>query len=211
MHRRYLMLRHVLIGLFALLLLPSFAHAAECTSSIKGQSVRLTYSSLDYFKEDTTLRDLAVSRKRGVCPGYVVLQHMAPALTDKQRETFCLDFDAKARTYRGISLGQRDAYGECSAPGKVCEFVNAKKDAALTITGLAAGASGGATAAATAAGVTAVTHSSGAIILTGSAGYIGGTLGTIGAGAVAVLTAPAVLAGAAVSLVAVGGAVYVCA
>ncbi|NMG32530.1 hypothetical protein [Aromatoleum evansii] len=165
---------------------------------------------MDYFKQDTSIRDLAASRTQGICPGYVILQHLTPTLTDKQREPFCLNFDAQAGTYRGISLGQRNAYGVCSTPGRVCEFVNAKKEAALALAGLGAGASGGATAAATAAGVTAVTHSSGAVILTGSAGYIGGTLGTLGAGAVAILTAPAVLAGATLSLVTVGGAVYVC-
>lgn len=205
-----LMLRSLLLGVVAVLLVPSVAHAAACTSSIDGKPVRLAYSSFDYFKQDTSIRDLAASRSRGVCPGYVVLRHMTPELNDSQREPFCLAYDSQARTYRGIMLGGRDAYGVCSTPGKVCKFVNKQKDAALTVAGLAAGASGGATAAAAAAGVTAVTHSSGALILTGSAGYIGGTLGTLGAGAVAALTAPAVLAGATVSLVAVGSAVYLC-
>lgn len=204
------MLRRLLLGIIALLFVAAAAHATECASSIKGQPVRLSYSDFDYFKQETTIRDLAASRTKGVCPGYVILRYMTPTLTDTQRDPFCLDFDTQAGTYRGLSLGERDAYGVCSTPGKVCEFVNAKKDAALALAGIGAGVSGGATAAATAAGITAVTHSSGAVILTGSAGYIGGTLGTLGAGAVAILTAPAVLAGATVSLVAVGSAVFVC-
>ena len=94
--------------------------------------------------------------------------------------------------------------------GKFCKVVNASKKEALAVTSVAAGLVGGATTTASAAGVSAVVHSSGAVILSGSAGYIAGTLGTAGAATVGVLTAPATLAATAVSLVALGGAVYIC-
>lgn len=59
-----------------------------------------------------------------------------------------------------------------------------------------------------------MTHASGAAILTGSSGYIAGTLGTIGASALAtigtVVTAPVTLIVEGVSLAAIGGATYVC-
>ena len=57
---------------------------------------------------------------------------------------------------------------------------------------------------------TAVAHSSGAIILTGSAGYICGTLGTIGASTIAALTAPATLVAADTSVIALGEAGHYC-
>ena len=91
-----------------------------------------------------------------------------------------------------------------------CERVNSAKDAAIAITGVGAGVVGGASATASAAGVTAVTHSSGAVILTGSGGYIAGTLASIGATSLAVLTAPVTMTAAAVSVATVGGAVYYC-
>ena len=55
---------------------------------------------------------------------------------------------------------------------------------------------------------TAVAHSSGAIILMGSAGYICGTLGTIGASTIAALTAPATLV-AETSVIALGEAGHI--
>jgi hypothetical protein len=93
---------------------------------------------------------------------------------------------------------------------KVCKAVDAAKEEAVAVTGSVAGLVTGATATASAAGVSAVTHSSGAIILTGSSGYISGTLGTAGTAMASALTAPAVLAATAVSVVAVGGAIYIC-
>lgn len=94
--------------------------------------------------------------------------------------------------------------------GRVCKVVDETKEEALAVTGIATGLTGGATAAASAAGVTAVAHSSGAVILTGGAGYIAATLGTAAATTVGVLTAPATMAVATVSLIAVGTAVYIC-
>lgn len=91
-----------------------------------------------------------------------------------------------------------------------CEIVNATKEEAALLVGLGGGAAAGTTIVTTTAGITAVAHSSGAIILTGSAGYIGGTLGTIGASTIATLSAPATLVAAGTSVIALGGAVYYC-
>lgn len=91
-----------------------------------------------------------------------------------------------------------------------CEIVNDTKEEAALLVGLGGGAAAGTTIVTTTAGITAVAHSSGAVILTGSAGYIGGTLGTIGASTIAALTAPATLVAASTSVIALGGAVYYC-
>lgn len=92
----------------------------------------------------------------------------------------------------------------------VCKVVSENTEAVAALVGLGAGATGTATLATSGMGISAVAHSSGAVILTGSSGYIAGTLGTIGSSALAVLTAPAALTAAAVSVVAVGGTVYYC-
>lgn len=78
----------------------------------------------------------------------------------------------------------------------------------------AGGAVASAPAIAGAAGVTAVTHSSGAAILTGSSGYVAGSLGGVAATSLsaigAVITAPVtIIAGSAVAAT-IGGATYYC-
>ena len=84
----------------------------------------------------------------------------------------------------------------------VCQRVNQTKNAAVAITGAAArGAINGAKA---------LPDGSGAVIISGSQGYITGALSSIGGAAAAMASSPAIVAGAAVSLVAVGGAVYAC-
>lgn len=68
----------------------------------------------------------------------------------------------------------------------MCERVNASKDVALAVTGLGTGVATGTTATMSTLGYTAVTHSSGAVILTGSAGFVPGTLGTAAASALGI-------------------------
>ncbi|WP_153145326.1 hypothetical protein [Dechloromonas sp. H13] len=205
-------IRSIILLLFIFSLIGSaLAEVEICHARINGESVDISFDSNDdLYIENTTFREIFFSGWDGSCPGYIVLRHMTPKLSAKERETFCAEYDKKSKSYSGFSLGRRDAYGQCKKPGKICETVNATKDEALAIVGLGAGAAGGATLATSAAGITAVTHSSGAVILTGSAGYIAGTLGTVAASVVSVLTAPATLVGATVSVVAVGGAVYLC-
>lgn len=81
----------------------------------------------------------------------------------------------------------------------VCSYAPSQSNAVAAVSGAAGGASATAGAIAAATGLTAVAHSSGALILTGSSGYIAGTIGTT---ATAFAAAPVVVA---VGLV-VGGA-----
>lgn len=82
----------------------------------------------------------------------------------------------------------------------VCSYAPSQSKAVAAISGAAGGAAATASAMAAATGLTAVTHSSGVLILTGSSGYIAGTLGGTAA---TVAAAPVVVV---VGLV-VGGAV----
>jgi hypothetical protein len=89
-----------------------------------------------------------------------------------------------------------------------------------TVGAVLAGSAGVATGASTvagAAGLSAVAHSSGAAILTGSSGYVAGSLGSIGAttlagssAILATITAPVTLTIGGVAVAAVGGATYLC-
>jgi hypothetical protein len=127
---------------------------------------------------------------------------MMPGLSDGERAMFCAVYDDGEGQYRTVAEGPRDAYGRCAKPSRACRFVNATKDEVLSI-----GALGRDMAV---AGVQSARNSAGALVLSGKAGVLAGALGEAGGAAVAALTAPGVLAGAAASVVVVGGAVYVC-
>lgn len=190
-----------------------YATAQYCLSNIDSEPVHVIYDAdEDQLYENYTFREIFFGATEKItCPAFVSLRIMTPDLNDLERSVFCLSYDEEQDTIVGFAKGERDAYLICKEPAvPLCDRVNATKEEALTIVGLGAGATAGASAAATAAGVTAVTHSSGAVILTGSSGYIAGTLGTVGTGLIGVLTAPVTLTAAAVSVVAVGGAVYLC-
>lgn len=185
----------------------------SCSFSYQGQARHVSYTyDEDYDTDHTSFREiLRGPRGDSDCPSYVMLASLTPDMTRSQRGMFCLDYDKGTKTYTGFQMGEANAYGICKAPSKsVCERVNETKAAAMAITGFATGSVGGAVGTTMVTGTTVVAHSSGAMILTGSGGYIAGTLGTIGTTALGVLTAPAAAAAAAVSVVAVGGAVYVC-
>lgn len=197
-----------ILPLVAVLLLVPLAARAEptfCTARINAKDVPLAYDT-----EEPGLRDHFSRREifftswgRDTCPSYVVLRSLTPDLTDDERAPFCLRHDKASDSIIGYDLGRRDAYGRCETPSNsVCQRVNQTRNAAVAITGAAArGAVGGARA---------LPDGSGAVILSGSQGYITGALSSIGGAAAAMASSPALVAGAAVSVVAVGGAVYAC-
>jgi len=80
-----------------------------------------------------------------------------------------------------------DAHIATSNTDVVCSFAPSQSKAVGAISGAAGGAAATTTAIASALGLSVVTHSSGALILAGSGGYIAGTLG-------AAIVAPAVIA-----------------
>ena len=199
-----------LVILFFITEKQALAEAYTCEANIKGQNKTITFDSDDEYIENATFRQIFRSAWDNSCPGFIVLRQLTPSLTAAERGAFCAEYDKNTKSFLGISQGERNAYGECKNPGKICKAVNASKKEALAIVGIGATASGGTTAGAALAGVTAVTHSSGAVILTGSAGYLAGTLGTVAASVVSILTAPVTIIGATVSVIAVGSAVFIC-
>lgn len=145
------------------------------------------------------------------CPSYVILSYFTPDMTPAQRKHLCLNYDEENGEYLGATLGTGNHYRVCAQPTRtVCERINDSKDVAIAAVGAVGALVGSGTVATTATGVSVVAHSSGMAILTGGSGYIAGTIGPI-ATALGFLTSPVLFAGAAVSVVAVGGAVYVCA
>ncbi len=81
----------------------------------------------------------------------------------------------------------------------VCSYAPSQSKQAALLSGAAGGSAAAAAAVAQATGTTVVAHSSGAVILTGSGGYIAGTLGTAIVGPTIVVVG-LVVGGAAVSV-----------
>ncbi len=143
-----------------------------------------------------------------------ILRHLTPDLADGDRAAFCLvraDTDDGTPTVAGFSEGARDDDLTCAVTtNRFCERVNASRDAALDIAGLGPDDSVTDTAVAAADGLRSLSERAGATILTGTGGAVASTLSSLGASALAAVTAPVAIAAGVVSVVAVGGAVYIC-
>ncbi len=204
--------------LAALLFLLLFASAAQaglspCMTSVNGADVPLFYDPADpRVAENTTLREGWFGDWGKItCPGFVTLRYLTPDLTDDQRGTFCLQYDRQAKSYTGYSEGERDPFAICRKPSKsFCQRVNASKDTVLALTGLAASATGASEVAQTTQDVQLLTQDNGAVSLTGKAVEVAGALTRLGSTALAAAAAPAEVGAAAVTVVTVGGLVYLC-
>lgn len=201
----------ILFALF-LTLAPTalWAEARSCDTSISGLRLNLFYEpSDDQVSTNRSYREALTGRFGDVdCPGYVTLRHLTPDLTDEQRTPFCLQWDREARTYAGYAEGPRDAYLSCRKPSRsFCERVNASVNASMQVAGLAQRT---ADTAAAVNGATAIVQPGGAVVLSGATTAVSGAITSAGGAASAALATPVGLAAAAVSVVAVGGALYVC-
>jgi hypothetical protein len=208
------MLRILSLTIIAFLLAgPLAARPSACWTSIEGERKPLLYES-----DDSALRENRSQRERlfggtgrVTCPGYVTLRALTPGLSDSQRAPFCLKYDKRLRTYSGFAVGTRDAYVSCRAPYRTfCQRVNATKEELGALADLGSAIQTASHSVVALTGLKAVEHSSGALILTGSSGYISGTIGSFLTGTVATLTAPATATATLVTVVAVGGTVYYC-
>ncbi|HEY9038311.1 MAG TPA: hypothetical protein VIN05_05120 [Roseovarius sp.] len=205
------------------------AWAASCTTSIDGNlhEIEYTVSRQDMvdtdqsvpkaeLKGNTSLREKLFGRWGKVdCPAYLTLREFTPGLTDAERKPFCLVYDKDADTYTGFSEGDRNAYLICKNPKTFCERVNTTKDEARSLarTGLDAARRTAVTTTQSALSPNVgeiISHSSGALIMKGSGGFIVNALGATGTTIGTALSAPAVVATGAVTLVGVGGAIYFC-
>ena len=199
---------HLPLWIAALVLSACAAQAAEptfCATRIKGKDVPMAYDRDEPgLRDHFSLREIVFTRwGRDTCPSYVVLRNLTPDLTDAQRGPFCLRYDKESDSILGYDLGERDSYGRCKqSSNTLCQRVNRTRDAALGVSRAAArGAAGG---------WQALPDGSGAVILSGSQSHIAGALSSIGGAAAGLASSPAIMAGAAVSVVAVGGAIYAC-
>ncbi|MFU8881573.1 MAG: hypothetical protein ACNA7Q_04335 [Rhodobacterales bacterium] len=203
---RYLALLAIVAGVISV---TSAAQAApaQCTTQIEGEEVTIFYDDAE--PTYSSFRERYFTRSR-TCPGAVVITYLMPDLTAEERLVFCANYDPKTRSHSLPAQGNRDAFGRCETPSKTCKLVNTTRDSALSLAGIGEQAEEGTLTGRLSSTLTAVTHSSGAMVLSGNAGSITSLLSSAGATVGTALGAPAVLAGAAASVVVIGGAVYLC-
>jgi hypothetical protein len=203
---RYLALLATVAGVISV---TSAAQAApaQCTTKIEGEEVTIFYDDAE--PTYSSFRERYFTRSR-TCPGAVVITYLMPDLTAEERQVFCANYDPKTRSHSLPAQGSRDSFGRCETPSKTCKLVNTTRDSALSLAGIGEQAEEGTLTGRLSSTLTAVTHSSGAMVLSGNAGSITSLLSSAGATVGTALSAPAVLAGAAASVVVIGGAVYLC-
>lgn len=196
----------ILAALFGLsVAVPAVAATVSCHTNIDGQPYQIFYDDLEPYY--SSLRERVF--RRGACPGAVVIAFLTP----QEREVFCSNYDPASESHSHPAQGRRDAFGRCVEPSRTCRVVNATKDQALGLVGLGEETEDAEEASLTdrlSSTLSAVTHSSGAMILSGNAGTIASLLPQAGSAVGSALAAPIVLAGAAASVVVIGGAVYLC-
>ncbi len=185
---------------------PVQAATVSCFTNIDGQPYQIFYNDAEPYY--SSFRERIFSRD--TCPGAVVIGFLTPELTPEERLVFCSNYDPATKSHSMPAQGRRDAFGRCVEPSRTCKVVNATRDQALGLVGLGKDAEDGTLTDRMSSTLSAVTHSSGAMILSGNAGTIANLLPQAGSALGTALSAPTVLAGAAASVVVIGGAVYLC-
>lgn len=199
----------VLATLFAAF--PARAEMRTCETRINGEPVALTFDD----EEDiwSSYRE-GWFTKGATCPGLVVLRQLAPDLDDKERSVFCAVWDEKEEQYTGFAAGSRDGYGRCRKPGLLCRGVKATAGEVMAVSGLGTQVQPApevAEAPTEPPGLMSIlARQAGAVVLSGTASYVSTLLQGAGTAVAATVGGPVALAGAAVTVVAVGGALYMC-
>ena len=201
----------MLKSVLALALLASPAMADVCASTIESIALQIDTEALTVSPAPTTRRERLLNfptrsfdwltGEQRACTSQEVFAFLSQI---EPVDDMCLHYADDEAGYLLVP-GARNFRGRC-ASGGACTRVNGTKDALASATGAIVGTIMG-TGTST---LSKVTHSSGAVLLSGSGASIGSTLGTAATGAVSAVGAPVAIGAAAVTAVAVGGAVYVC-
>jgi len=208
--------RALIAGLCWLCVGPAAAQAQDiCAAVVNGEQLRFDRATFLQDKPGATRRERLLAwpgetwdglRGRDpLCDSRTLIRYLSQTIPAHEIDGYCLSEPGDF----GFLLipGERSFRGRCTR--STCERVNATADTAV----------GAARTIATAAAdtyfgesdrTTAILHASGAAILSGQASALAATLGQVGTAVGTALAAPGVLAATAVSVVAVGGAVYVC-
>lgn len=188
--------------------LPAHAALRTCETRVNGEPVALTFD--DEEEVWSSYRE-GWFAKGATCPGLIVLRQLTPDLDDTERGVFCAVWDAEAEQYTGFATGARDGYGRCRKPGLICRGVKATAGEVMAVSGLGIRVEEPAAPEQSPPGLLgALAQQAGAVVLSGTAAHVASALQGAGAALAATVGGPVALAGAAVTVVAVGGALYMC-
>ena len=188
--------------------------AERCRALVKGSEIVVDSENFTTFSEDVKRREKVLnwpSRKWNkawgsppACNSGVLYDYLATTVPTEEIADYCLTSTDGFGYF--LIPGPRNFRGLCRKT--VCERVNTTVDETAEISkSIALGAAQTITEPGAAR---AIAHKSGALILSGSAGTITTNLGTTGSTLLTALSTPAALAAVGVSVLAVGGTVYMC-
>jgi len=191
------------------------AQARDCVARVNHQEVEISAGVIPTDSIDLTLRERLLGWPRRTtsrltgnappCDSQTTIAFLAAILAIDQTEGLCLAWDEDDSGYLLVP-GEQNYRGRCQKT--VCDRVNMLRDDALgTAATVGQLVTQGLT---TDTGLRGLAHDSGAFLLSGRSGLMREALGQGAAALGGALSTPAVLTAAAVTVVAVGGAVYVC-
>ncbi|PZX17620.1 hypothetical protein LX81_01345 [Palleronia aestuarii] len=208
-----------LLPLAAFLCLAALPAPAQdvCAARVNSSVIEIDRESLDAPRERPGLRERVtgwpalglrrVTGSRPSCGTETLIAYLSDTVPADEIAAYCL-FEDDTEGYLLVP-GTRDRRGRCAAT--TCDRVNAAAGGVKSVAGTAVDIATGRDADRGESRTSAVLHASGAAIVTGSATSLLSSLGTgIGTATTAALTAPVLAGAAAVSAVAVGGALYIC-
>jgi hypothetical protein len=199
--------------------LPAQAEEQRCTATVNGRETVVTYDDAIAFDTKLGTRE-RLSRWPGkvwnktwgtppACDSRVLYTYLSIELPPEETEGYCLDPDPDDEGWLLVP-GERGATAQCSVT--TCDRVNAAADGAIDTGAALAGLvlTPPPTPAEAVAKPERLLHSSGALVLKGTAEWLATSIGTTAPGVTAALTGPVAIGAAAASVVVIGSAVYVC-
>lgn len=201
---------------FALLILLSLAVPAaadRCRAFVNGSEIVVDEQNFPTFADEVKRRENLLgwparqwNRAWGspaACNSGVLFDYLATTVPENDIKPYCL-----SETVDGFVLvpGERNFRGLCRKT--VCDRVNATADETVALSkSIARSAAETVTRPDTAV---AIAHKSGALILSGSASALAADIGATGSTLVTALSAPTAAAAVGLTVLTVGGAVYLC-
>ena len=199
--------------------LPAQAEERRCTATVNGRETVVTYDDAIEFGTELGTRE-RVARWPGrvwnkawgtppACDSRVLFTYLSVELPPEETEGYCLGPDPDDDGWLLVP-GARGATAQCSVT--TCDRINAAADGAAGAGAALAGLmlTPPPTPAEAVAEPGRLLHSSGALVLKGTAEWLATSIGTAAPGVTAALTGPVAIGAAAASVVVIGSAVYVC-
>jgi hypothetical protein len=188
------------------------AQDQTCVARVNGTDIVVAAGAGFDGTGGTTLRERLLSWPRQTwnralgapvsCDSETIIAFLGAVLAVDQIDRYCLSYDAETDGFLLVP-GVRNYRGRCQKT--VCDRVNVAADQTTGFLGAMTQAIW-----TQQGGLLGLTHSSGAMLLTGSSSALIETVGGAATSVLAALSTPAAMTATAVTVVAVGGGVYVC-